>query len=398
MNAGSTPPPSGPAAAPAPNTNRRSSSPRAPTPSRSAPPTRPPTPTRTPALREFNVDTAIPNTAIDSGPTGPTVSSTPTFAFSSNDPGSSSAAASDAAAYAPCSGPGDTHTPAAALAEGSHTFWVRALDAAGNIDATPASRAFSVDTQAPETTITSGVSGPAKTATPTFTFTLSQPGSTFECRIDSAAFGPCSGPGARHKSPVVLAEGPHTFEVRATDPATNTYLTPALREFNVDTAIPNTAIDSGPTGPTANTTPTFAFSRNEPGVIFRAAASTPLPTRPAAAPETPTPPPPPSPRVPPSGLRLRRGGQHRRDPGLAGLQRSASPRMAFVAAWGWGVRDGGNEHQICTSSCQEGIGGSGDGQLKLPSGVATDSVSNVDNVADLENDRIQKFDSSGDLP
>ena len=84
-------------------------------------------------------------------------------------------------------------------------------------------------------------------------------GSTFECRIDSAAFGLGSGPGAKHKSPVVLAEGPHTFEVRATDPATNTDPTPALRDSR-PTAISNTAIDSGPTGPTVSSTPTFAFS------------------------------------------------------------------------------------------------------------------------------------------
>ena len=50
----------------------------------------------------------------------------------------------------------------AALADGSHTFEVRATDAAGNIDATPASRSFTVDTAAPQTTIDSGPTGPTQ--------------------------------------------------------------------------------------------------------------------------------------------------------------------------------------------------------------------------------------------
>jgi len=68
----------------------------------------------------------------------------------------------------------------------------------------------------------------------------------------------------------------------------------------------------------------------------------------------------------------------------------------FLRMWGWGVDDGSNEFQICTSGCQAGISGSGDGQFFLfgPQGVAVDSADNV-YVADSGNDRIQKFDSSG---
>ena len=46
-------------------------------------------------------------------------------------------------------GPGDTHTASPQLADGAHTFEVRATDSAQNTDPTPASRAFTVDTSAP---------------------------------------------------------------------------------------------------------------------------------------------------------------------------------------------------------------------------------------------------------
>ena len=55
----------------------------------------------------------------------------------------------DGGQFATCTSPFTT----AALAQGAHTFEVRALDAAGNADPTPASRAFTIDTAAPDTTI-----------------------------------------------------------------------------------------------------------------------------------------------------------------------------------------------------------------------------------------------------
>ena len=75
------------------------------------------------------------------------------------------------------------------LTQGSHTFQVRATDAAGNTDASPASRTWTVDTGEPDTTITAGPTGPTNVNPPTFSFTSSEAGSTFQCRFDAAAFG-----------------------------------------------------------------------------------------------------------------------------------------------------------------------------------------------------------------
>ena len=66
----------------------------------------------------------------------------------------------------------------------------------------------------------------------------------------------------------------------------------------------------------------------------------------------------------------------------------------FLSTWGWGVADGSNAFQVCTSSCQAGIHGSGDGQLWTPQGVAVGSSGNV-YVADWNNARVQQFSSSG---
>jgi DNA-binding beta-propeller fold protein YncE len=66
----------------------------------------------------------------------------------------------------------------------------------------------------------------------------------------------------------------------------------------------------------------------------------------------------------------------------------------FLRVWGWGVDDGSNEFQTCTSGCQIGLRGSGDGQFIAARGVAADSSGNV-YVVDSENHRIQKFTGDG---
>ena len=112
-------------------------------------------------------------------------------------------------------------------------FRATARDAAGNISPCSAARAYVEDSVAPQTTITGGPGSSTTDNTPTFTFSSSEAGSTFQCRFDSDPFAPCSGPGASHTPSSPLALGAHTFEVQATDRAQNTDLTPAIRPFDV---------------------------------------------------------------------------------------------------------------------------------------------------------------------
>jgi uncharacterized delta-60 repeat protein len=102
------------------------------------------------------------------------------------------------------------------------------------------------DTTAPETTITAGPAGTTNDSTPTFGFDSSEGGSTFECSVDGSAFSPCSSP--HTTSP--LSDGPHTFEVRATDLAGNLDASPASRGFTVDAAPPVVTITAPAPGAT----------------------------------------------------------------------------------------------------------------------------------------------------
>ncbi len=210
-----------------------------------------------PASRSWTVDTTAPETAIDSGPSGLTNDATPEFAFSS-EAGASFECSLDAAAFAACGSPLTQRLPSPTA---STRFAVRAVDAAGNADATPASRSFSVDTLEPETTITVAPDELTGDDTPTFALSSGEDGATFECRVDADPFAACSSP----HTTAALADGAHTFEARATDAAGNTDATPASRAFTVDTAAPETAIDSGPSSLTSSTTATISFSSTEAG-------------------------------------------------------------------------------------------------------------------------------------
>ena len=225
---------------------------------------------QSPASREFEVDSAPvdtqpPNTTIDSGPSGTTNNAWPSFGFSSSEVGSSFECELDGSGFSPCSSPRSYSN----LPDGPHTFSVRATDQANNTDPSPASRSFTVDTTAPQTTINSGPQGSTDDASPSFGFSSSEGGSSFECELDGSGFSPCSSP----RSYSNLPDGPHTFRVRATDPAGNTDQSPESREFEVDSAPvdtqpPNTTIDSGPSGTTNNASPSFGFSSSEGSSSF----------------------------------------------------------------------------------------------------------------------------------
>ncbi len=276
-------------------------------------------------------DTTPPDTSISSGPSGTTASTSASFAFSSTEPGSSFECKLDSGAFAACSSP----KAYSGLGEGAHSFSVRATDTSGNTDPSPATQSWSVDastpppdpveavwsaptnprvnvpvvldgtrstgngalrctwafenetgtivwqtregcairftfestgakyvrlsvrdangdsasnkksflvapdttppdTTPPDTSISSGPSGTTASTSASFAFSSTEPGSSFECKLDSGAFAACSSP----KAYSGLGEGAHSFSVRATDTAGNTDPSPASRSWSVEASSP----------------------------------------------------------------------------------------------------------------------------------------------------------------
>lgn len=79
----------------------------------------------------------------------------------------------------------------------------------------------------PDTTIVSGPKGVTKDDRAQFSFSSNHPNSTFECSHNETPFSPCSTP----QTYLNLADGSHSFRVRATDGDGSTDSAPATRNF-----------------------------------------------------------------------------------------------------------------------------------------------------------------------
>jgi len=209
-------------------------------------------------------DLTPPDTNVTSGPEGTVKNTGATFDFVSTEAGSTFECSLDDGAFERCGQPKRYDD----LSEGQHIFRVRATDGTGNTDATPAQRTWTVDTAAPQTTITAGPEeGSTSTSnTATFEFVATEPNSDFECSLDGGAFGSCASPQAYNG----LDNGQHTFRVRARDAVGNLDASPAARNFAVNVPPPpapdppNTTITSGPSGLLRSTSATFEFSSSAP--------------------------------------------------------------------------------------------------------------------------------------
>jgi hypothetical protein len=222
-------------------------------------------------------DSTSPVPSVDSGPSGLTNDSTPTFSFSATDAATpidfQCSIDTGTPSFGACSGPGNTDTPVSALADGTYTFRVQATDPAGN--SAIATRSFQVDATPPSVSIDSGPTGTIATTTPTFTFSATDAVGpiTFNCSIDTGtpSFGACSGPGNSDTS-APLADGGYAFRVRATDGAGNPAI--ATRAFTVQTptppapAAPDTSITKGPKK-TRKRKPKFTFTSSQAGSTFQ---------------------------------------------------------------------------------------------------------------------------------
>jgi hypothetical protein len=216
------------------------------------------------AVRTFYVDNAAPTTNITSSPAAQSNTSSGSFSFAANEPVTGYECRIGAAAFAACSSP-YLYGP---LADGAHTFSVRAAtDLAGNAGTTT-NYGWTIDTVPSDTSITSNPSSLSNTSSPSFGLSATEPGSTFECSLDAATFAACVTP----KGYSGIADGAHTFQVRAVDPAGNIDSSPASYSWTIDATSPDTTIGpSYPAALTIATGATFDFSSNESPVTFACA-------------------------------------------------------------------------------------------------------------------------------
>jgi hypothetical protein len=165
------------------------------------------------ASASWSVDATAPDTTIASQPPASTTASSATFAFAGTDNVGVTGyeCKLDSGTWAVCSSP----KAYGSLAAGSHTFAVRAEDAAGNVDGSPSSVTWTVDTTAPDTSISSSPPSPtnATSASIAFSGIDNVAVASYECQLDAAAWAACSSPKAYGS----LAAGSHTFAVRAQD-------------------------------------------------------------------------------------------------------------------------------------------------------------------------------------
>lgn len=176
-----------------------------------------------PAFHDFWIDTVAPTTKL----TAATHGDGATFTFPATGTVKQECRLTGKAGPAPwstCTSP----VTLTGLGDGEHVFEVRSTDAAGNVETPPARHAWTVDTTAPETTLT-GPTGFVLSSAASLGLRSSEPGASIACTLDGAT---------RTCGPATLAVeglpgGTHTVTAVATDGHGNTDPTPATRTWTV---------------------------------------------------------------------------------------------------------------------------------------------------------------------
>jgi hypothetical protein len=179
-----------------------------------------------PDSHTWTVDATPPNTTINVRPPDVTNSTSARFSFTSDESATFQCRLDRPAStgtFAPCSS-SSSQSYSGLTTNGNYTFFVRAVDQVGNVDLTPASGTWTVDTQGPVVNITSGPNGgsyrPGSTQTWSFISSDATSGvQSVQCKVEASgvtsAFGPCTGASSHSVSNLPL--GSYKFSVRATD-------------------------------------------------------------------------------------------------------------------------------------------------------------------------------------
>ena len=172
------------------------------------------------------IDTRPPETWISSGPAGVTRWRDTTFGIESNELTGRFECSLDGGAWIACAHPGHE---VLGLSDGVHTFAVRAVDHMANVDPSPATRTWTIDSTAPETSIDSAPARQTASRSARFAFSSSEAGARLGCKLDAGEWTECSSP----RRVTGLSDGKHTLLVAAIDAAGNVDPTPATHRWAV---------------------------------------------------------------------------------------------------------------------------------------------------------------------
>jgi hypothetical protein len=221
------------------------------------------------AAVSWTVDITPPPTPIVSGPSGTTALNTATISYSDSEAGVDFKCKIDAAAYNDCL---DSPISLNGVGNGPHTYSVTATDAAGNTSAA-GTASWTVDPSGFTVSITANPSNPSTTRSASFSFTsLITAGTTYQCKLDAAAFTNCSSPQTYSN----LGDGSHTFVVHASNGSTTPSTTPDVsRTWIVDAtppAAPTLSRTSPTVSPTNSTSQTLSLTAAEAGGVLNCSA------------------------------------------------------------------------------------------------------------------------------
>ena len=195
-----------------------------------------------------------PAPTLDSTPPTSTADASATFSFSDTLADVSFECRLDGAAFAACTSP-KSYGP---LAYGTHTFRVQARDVSGTGPATVFSWTIS---RAPAPTLTATPATQTTDRSASFSFTDSQAGATYQCRLDGSSFVSCTSPQS-YAGP--LSYGAHTFRVQAVF-STGTSIATV---YSWSIVPPTPTINTYPGNPTTATSATLSFSDSASNVTF----------------------------------------------------------------------------------------------------------------------------------
>ena len=223
-----------------------------------------------PASYGWSISTVPPDTLILAAPPLLTRQTTASFAISSLPVGDALLCSLDGAAFATCG----TTPSYASLADGVHRFAAKAVDAYGNVDPTPAQSSWTVDTRPPAAPVISAPQNGATLATDVPAISgVAEAGSTVAVYVDGvqvcSAVADVNGNYAcTLTARQALRDGAHVITATATDRAGNVSPQASPVDVNTATSAPVTAIVSGPTNPSNQTSAAFVLSANRSPVTY----------------------------------------------------------------------------------------------------------------------------------